>query len=141
MIKKSNNIFQILLKIYLNKNEFKDNRLKLLNGDDEIMELVEKKLENEDNFILKETLLYLFEKNSLIYLKPNFNNQNVKSNQNIESAPLEILKDCIEFLNNYILKPGKEDSKLKEICKLFCLGYIKTYCYTFIKMLSAKKPN
>ena len=141
MIKKSNNIFQILLKIYLNENEFKDNRLKLLNGDDEIIKLIEKKLENEDNFILKETLLYLFEKNSLIYLKQNLNNQNVKANQNIESTPLEILKDCIAFLNYYILKPGKEDSKLKEICKLFCLGYIKTYCYNFIKMLSVKKPN
>ena len=135
MIKKSNNIFQILLKIYLNKNEFKDNRLKILNGDDEILKLLEKKLENDDNFVLKEALLYLFEKNSLIYLKP------ILNNQNIDGEPLEFLKDCIEFLNNYILKPEKEDSKLKEICKLFCLGYIKTYCYTFIKMLNAKKPN
>ena len=135
MIKKSNNIFQILLKMYLNKNEFKDTRLKILNGDDEILKLLEKKLENDDNFVLKETLLYLFEKNSLIYLKP------ILNNQNIDGEPLEILKDCFEFLNNYILKPEKEDSKLKEICKLFCLGYIKTYCYTFIKMLSAKKPN
>ena len=107
MIKKSNNIFQILLKIYLKENEFKDNRLKLLNGDDEIIKLIEKKLENEDNFILKKTLLYLFEKNSLIYLKPNLNNQNVKANQNIESTSLEILKDCFAFLNYYILNPEK----------------------------------
>ena len=83
-------------------------------------------------------MLYLFEKNSLIYLKPNINNQNLKGNQNLDGEPLEILRDCIEFLNNYILKPEKEDSKLKEICKLFCLGYIKVFCYNFIKMFNAK---
>jgi hypothetical protein len=47
-------------------------------------------IDDNDNFVLKETLLYLFEKNSLIYLKPNLNNQNVKANQNIESTSLEI---------------------------------------------------
>ena len=30
-------------------------------------------------------------------------------------------------------------SKNKEIGKLFCLGYIKTFCHTFIKMFDDKQ--
>jgi len=128
MIKKSNDIFQILLKNYLKKKEFKDSLNKILYGDDEIITLVEIKL--KDNFILSETLLYFFEKNSLIYLK---------ANENIEDEPLEILKKCVEFLYYYIFKKEKVALKLKEICKLFCLGYIKTYIYTFINKFNDDK--
>ena len=64
IIKKSNNIFQILLKNYLKKdNKFKDNRKNILNGDDNILKLLEKEMPN--NLVLEITLLYLFEKNSL----------------------------------------------------------------------------
>jgi hypothetical protein len=51
----------------------------------------------------------------------------------LENAPLTILKDCIELLNFYVNEPNKLENKLKEIGKLFCLGYIKSYIYTFIK--------
>ena len=128
MIKKSNDIFQILLKNYLKKKEFKDSMNKILNGDDEIITLIEIKL--KDNFILSETLLYFFEKNSLIYLK---------ANKNIEDEPLEILKECVNFLYYYIFKKEIIASKLKEICKLFCLGYIKTYSYSFINKFNDDK--
>lgn len=52
---------------------------------------------------------------------------------------MEIFKGCIEFLNYYISKPDKVASKLKEIGKLFCLGYIKVYLNNFIKILENDK--
>ena len=87
MIKKSIEIFQLHLKNYLKKDKFGDNMTNILNGNDNIIKLIEKKL-NDDNFVLAETLLYLFEKNSLNYLK----------NVNIDEEPLNILKDCINPL-------------------------------------------
>ena len=66
MIKKSNDIFQILLKDYI-KKDYKDSRNAILNGDDDIIEILDKTVNN--NFVLAETLLYFFEKNSLNYLK------------------------------------------------------------------------
>ena len=65
MIKKSTNIFQIVLRNYLDKDEFKNNINNIENANDEIVQLIEKKL--NDNIILEETLLYLFEKNSINY--------------------------------------------------------------------------
>ena len=145
MIKKSNDIFQILLYNYLKKDKFKDNRNAILNSKDEILRLIEEKLNEKDknNFILFETLLYFFEKNSLNYLTVNSNKKNKeKKNEekiNEEDEPLEILKGCIEFLNYYISKPDKVASKLKEIGKLFCLGYIKAYINNFFKMIDNDK--
>ena len=139
MIKKSNDIFQILLDNYVKTdNKFKDNMNKILNGEDFIIKLIEEKL-NGNNFILIETLLYFFEKNSLIYLKNVLNSKKVQIN--IEDEPLEILKECIQFLDNYILKQKFLDKKLKECSKLFCLGYIKVYVYMFIKMFNDEKPK
>ena len=64
IIKKSNEIFQILLKNIFNK--FEDASNILLNGTDEkskqIVKLLEDKLNDDNNFILTETLLYFFEK-------------------------------------------------------------------------------
>ena len=70
--------------------------------------------------------MYFFEKNILIYLKN-------KKAENLEDEPLKILKECINFLNYYIAKPDKIASKLKEIGKLYSLGYIRVFAYTFIK--------
>ena len=67
MIKKSNDIFQIVLKPYLKKNDkFKENINNILKGNDNIIKIIEAQLDNK--IVLEETLLYLFEKNSLIYL-------------------------------------------------------------------------
>ena len=140
MIKKSNDILQLLLENCFKKDKFEDNMNSLLNGEDNTLKLIEKKL-NENNFVLAETLLYYFEKNSLIYLKTILGSK-IEKNKivNIEDVPFTILKDsCILFLNNYMNKPAKFDKQLKEICKLFCLGYIRTYCYTFIKMFNDDK--
>ena len=137
MIKKSNDIFQILLKNYIKKDKFEDNRNNILNGDDDIIKLLDKKINN--NFVLAETLLYFFEKNSLIYLQYILNNKDKIIY--VEDEPLKILKDCIELLNFYVYKPDKLGSKLKEIAKIFCIGYIKAYCNTFIKIINDDKSK
>ena len=67
LIKKSNDLFQILLRTYLAINKFKDCRKSILNGDDNVLKLIEKNLSN--NFILEETIIYLYEKNALIYFQ------------------------------------------------------------------------
>ena len=135
MIKKSNDIFQILLKSYLKKNDkFKDNRKNILEGNDIIIKLIEDKLDNK--IVLEETLLYLFEKNSLIYY-----NYILKNKKNLDDEPLKIFQECIEYLNLYIDNSKKIEAKLKELCKLFCLGYIKSFCFTFTKMFNDKEPK
>ena len=137
MIKKSNDIFQIVLKNYLNKNNFKENQKYLTNESnnfDNIIILIENHL---NNVVLAETLLYLFEKNSLNY----FNN--ILKNEKSDGVPLEILKDCIKYLNNYINKPTEIKLKIKEYWKLFSIGYIKTFCYIMFKNNESKigKPE
>ncbi len=52
MIKKSIEIFQLMLKNYLKKDKFGDNMNNILNGNDNIIKLIEKKL----NIFLKKTL-------------------------------------------------------------------------------------
>ena len=143
MIKKSKDIFQIILKNYI-KKDYKLNRNYILNGNDDIIKLLDNKINT--NFVLSETLLYFFEKNSINYLgniinskKENIIEVNGKKKKEViiiklENEPLNILKDCYEFLKLYIYSPNKLDAKfLKEICKIFCLAYIKVYINTFIK--------
>ena len=143
MVKKSNDIFQIILKNYLIKENIPknvDNINNKFNDDDKLINIIDKKLNN--NIILEETLLYLFEKNSLNYFKSILNNN--KDQFNFENEPLDILKDCIGFLEHYISNikdTSKIKSKAKDFCKIFCLGYIKTYCYTMFKNDKPKCKN
>ena len=147
IIKKSNDIFQILLKLYIKtgKEDFPKNLDNIRNGKDEIIKLIENNLTNikEDNyFSLSETLLYLFEKNSFIYLNNVLNEE--KNPVLLESTPLEIYEKCIEFLQNYQFGSNKHDKhgrKIKHIPKLFCLAYIKVYCTTFIQMFDDINPK
>ena len=138
MIKKSNDIFQILLKSYVKKDKIKVSIIEISNGKDIIAKLIEKKL-NDDNLVLGETILYFFEKNSLNYLRNFLNNK--KEDVYLDNEPLEILIECIKILDIYNNKPEAMTSKLKELCKLFCLGYIKTYIYTFINTFIDNKPK
>ena len=139
IIKKSNDLFQIVLKTYLKTDDkFKDNMNNILNGDDMTIKLIEKKLAS-NNLILTDTLLYLFEKTSLIYLKNSLNNKKVVTN--LEDEPLEVIKKCVEFLDYYIFKPKIVASKLKEAARLFCLGYIKVYISMYIKMFNKIKDK
>ena len=72
IIKKSNDIFQILLNSYFKKKNIFDAQKNLLNNkDDIIIKLINKYLLNpkaEYYLALSETIQYFFEKNSLIYL-------------------------------------------------------------------------
>jgi len=146
MIKKSNDIFQMLLKKYV-KKEYKENRNFILSGEDDIINLLDKKI--NDNFVLEQTLLYFFEKNALNYLKNIINSKKeIKKEKKketviikLEDDPLDILIDCYEMLNSYILEPKKLSSKLKEIGKLFCLGYIKAYIHIFITTFEDEEPK
>ena len=141
MIKKSNDIFQILLEKYVKKDRYFDNISNILNGDDVIITKIEKNIYN--NFVLAETVLYFFEKNSINYLIDFLNTKKEKDKKKykyLDEEPLKILKECYELLNSYMFKPEELGSKLlKETCKLFCLGYIKSFLYIFIKTFDDEK--
>ena len=144
IIKKSNNIFQILLKKYIKtgKDEFSKNKNNILNSKDEIIKIFDKQLNDNKNsnyFVLTETLLYLFEKNSLIYLNNTLYDK-VKP-ELLDGVPLIIFKEHIKFLEDYTYAPKKLEGKLKHICKLYCLGYIKLFLYTFIRMFEETPPK
>ena len=143
IIKKSNNLFQMLLKNYLKIDKYKESRKKLLDDDDNIIKLLEKEIPK--NIVLEITLLYLFEKNSLIYIQSILENKKEKEKDKIcfDDDPLLILKDCIEALENYLNNKEKKKgvAKNKEISKLFCLSYIKTFLDIFIKMFKEEKPK
>ena len=148
IIKKSNDIFQILLKKYISvkagEKEFKNNISFLSKADDEILNLIENNLkdnEKDNYFALSETLLYFLEKNSIIYL----NNAlyDTKEPKLLEEEPLEIFKECSKFLHDFEKNQNKIEEKynIKYIIKLYCLGYIKTFCFTFIKMFDEQEPK
>ena len=143
LIKQSNDLFQILLRKYLAINKFKDCRKSILNGEDNVLKHIEKNLSN--NLVLEETIIYLYEKNSLIYFQNILNSKKDKEKDkvNFDDEPLEILIDCIDSLDNYYNKTEKKKSlpKMKEQSKLFCLSYIKTYISQFIKMFKDKNPK
>ena len=134
IIKISNDILQILLKSYIDKENFENTKEELLkNKEDIIIKLIDKYLSNlkTDYYLsLSETLTYFFEKNSLIYLKYILS----KKKESLETEPLEIFKECNKFLYDLKKDASKFHNKSANITKLFCLGYIKSYCYIFIKM-------
>ena len=134
IIKKSNDILQIFLKSYF--KAFKHTLKNLLDGKgkDIMVELLDRNLSDEKQehfFTLSETLLYFFEKNSLIYLKEN--------DKTLEKEPTDIFKDCFKYLNEDFLTSEKYYNKSIHIAKIFCLGYIKAFCYIFVKMHNKSK--
>jgi hypothetical protein len=150
MIKKSKDIFQILLKKYV-RIDFSKIIIALYNGEDCIIKHLNKLIPK--NFVLEETLLYFFEKNSFHYLENIINSEteieiiNEKKEKGkkrlivkLDNIPLDIFKNCYEFLDKYIFKPKELNSqKLLDICKLFCISYIKSYIYIFIKSFEEKE--
>ena len=59
-----------------------------------------------------------------------------KDSENVyidEGNSLEIFEDCVKFLVKYNFS-DKLGSEIRYIRKLFCIGYIRVYCYTFIKL-------
>jgi len=150
IIKKSNNIIQILLKPFIKINkDFKKTKEKILKEKSEILKFIENILaegqqDKQDNyFALTETLLYLFEKNSLIYFKNLFYDSKEEKDQIfLEKEPMEIFKDCINYLQE--LEEGKDrkyDKYNKITTKLFCFGYVKIFCHIFINMFDDDEIN
>ena len=135
IIKISNDIFEIFFDAYLKIDKFKQNKNNILNGDNIILILFEQKIKN-NNFVLIETLFYLFEKYSLNYLQNQLEQNKIGIN-NIEES-LKIFEDSIDFLNLYITNNEKIETKLSELYKLFCLSYIKVFNHFFVKMLNEK---
>ena len=143
-IKRSGDILQILLKKTIKtttgEKDFKSN-LNTLKKGDEIVRLIENNLldNQENNYIsLQETILSFFEKSSLIYL-----NNILEESKNIDEGsgnPLEIFEDCVKFLVKYNFT-DKLSAEIKHIRKLFCIGFIKVYCYKFIKMIDENNPK
>ena len=146
IIKKSNNIFQILLKktIKTNKDFKKVIKNLLEEKKDEIILTIENNLHNsgEDNyFSLVETMLSFFEKNSLIYLRNIFNDSKDENDtekeqkKEPEKEPIDAFKDAIKFLDDE--KNKKYEKSNKYITRLFCLAYVKVFCHVFIEMFDA----
>ena len=140
IIKKSNNIFQILLKgIVKTKKDFKRTKNNLLEGKNNIISEIEDNLSDnqQDNYLaLTESLLHFFEKNSLIYFHNYFHNSHEKE-PFIEKEPLDIFKQCIYFIKDILESKRKYERNNKYITIFFCLAYIKIFCNIFIKMFDA----
>ena len=165
VIVKSKDILDILLhplvnpeitKFHLSLNEI------TLSKDYDIAIIIESILENEneENFkALSETLIYHFEKLTLMFFNNIFhykekilfeNDEEIKIDENEKQdkvkkivGPLKIFKDCIKFLNDYnkeIIENQKNEGKNKNLKKLFCIAYIKCYCYTFIDLFDSCSP-
>ena len=145
IIKRSGDILQILLKKVIKttteeKNGFSSNLNNLKKGN-EIVNLIENNLlvNSEDNyFSLQEMMLSFFEKSSLIYLGNVLENKKFRYID--ESTPLDIFEDCVKFLVKYNFSK-KLGAEIRHIRKLFCIGYIKVYCYTFFKMINENNPK
>ena len=124
IIKKSNDILQILLNDCF--DDFIYTQEDLLEGEYTIIRLIDEYLKDNKKdyiFALTNTLLYFFEKNSLIYLK----------DQSLEGEPLDVFEECNKFLSDLNENNIELHGKNIHITKLFCIGYIKSYCFIFIK--------
>ena len=137
IIKKSNEIFQTLIGKYFNKDKkklFENIINNLLNSNEVIIEFIDKNLKDdkkENYFALSETLLYFFEKNSLILLEEYLNRDEKETL--LEREPLTIFEVCMKYLKSYEEGDTRLNDKKIYITKFFCLAYIKTFCFTFIK--------
>jgi len=151
IIIKSNDILQILLFPLVNPNKIKFPKsiIEILNSTDyDIASIIENILENENEdiqIVLSETLLYYFEKNSLMYFNNIFHAKEKilfeNDEENPNYGPLKLFKECIQMLNSYKKKSKNLEGKNKNICKLFCIGYIRAYCYTFINLMDSCSPK
>ena len=140
IIKRAGDILEILLKNTIKttigeKAGFKDNLANLKKGNIFVI-LIENNLKDnkEDNYLsLQEIILSFFEKSSLIYLD---NVLAEKKNKYIDDGiPLDIFEECAKFLYKYNYT-DKLSNEIRHIRKLFCIGYIKVYCYKFFKMIN-----
>ena len=113
---------------------------------------------------LNDTLLYYFEKNAMMYfydifhgkdkiLFDNDEDEEKKDEKKLKNegkkeekkmGPLKLFNKCVKYLLDYNKdkeKNEKFEGKNKNMCKLFCLGYIRGYCFKFIDLIDSESPN
>ena len=142
IIKISNDIIQILLVI----EDFESIVGYLLKKNDNIIKVLNSKLSDNSRdyyLALSETIIYYFERISLIYLKDfydieKFVNEQKGKEKGKEKGNLKIFKDCNKFLDK--LHNNKIEGNLY-ITMLFCIAYIKTFCNIFIKLHNKRHFN
>ena len=156
----SNNILQILFFPIMKpkKDIFPKSISEILKATDYdvavIIENILSEKENRDEKIynaLNETLLYYFEKNALMYFNDVFhgkdkmlfeNDEEIEDNKGEKKiGPLKLFSKCVKYLLDYNKGNTKLDGKNKNICKLFCLGYIRAYCSKYIDLIDSGSPN
>ena len=156
----SNDILQILFfpLVKPRKDIFPKSISEILNSSDyDVAIIIENILENEKGDVdikiynaLSETLLYYFEKNSLMYFNDIFNgkekllfdnNDEEDKKTKKSTGPLKLFNKCIKYLSDYNKRIEKFSGKNKNICKFFCLGYIRAYCYKFIDLINSDSSN
>ena len=151
---KNINIFEIILRKYELNPINEDNDNNEVNQDEEnnyeiddeindkgdlnfLLQLEEDKedliiefINKNENKILDEIFLSLFDVKFAIYFEKKKNNEDLIFNQSFE-----IFKKCI----NYIEKEKCKISKKNKIGILYCISYIKYYCYYFSKVVNDEK--
>ena len=48
---------------------------------------------------------------------------------------LSFFEKCIDYFIIIFTNPDKFNNNKRNICKLFCFGFIKSYCYNFISYI------
>ena len=145
MILNINEILKILLKPMISTSKeklknFKDLHLNFLNeNNNEILNIIENELNpsNPNNQLL-ESLIYFFEKVSHIYLNYFLNS---KENNLLEEEPLEIFLILAKFLQDLDKFGKKMKYNNKNLTKLFCISYIKSFCFIFISLINKKSSK
>ena len=154
IIKISNDIFQFLLSSYTDLDDFKNLKKNILESKNKIIKYLDKKLSSQsgDSYIeLSETIIYFFERNSLNFFKIIQEKREEEEEEEEEKEEKEeekeekveekdehlmVFKECNNFLYDY--KNDYINEGNLYITKLFCIGYIKAFCYTFIKLFDKK---
>ena len=143
ILKISNDIFQYLL-IKLEDIECFDSiKDYLLTSKDNIIKLINEKLDlkysSHDYYIaLSEIMLYFFERIALLYLE-RYSKKELFIEEKEDEGHLYVFKECNKFLSELNKDEIDEESNNINITKIFCIGYIKTFCYMFIKMHNKRK--
>ena len=143
ILKISNDIFRFLLIKFEDMKCFESTKDYLLKTKDNILKFLDEKLEldnsKKDYYIaLSEIIIYFFERISLLYLK-GFSKKGksfIEEKENM--GHIYVFKECNKFLselNKDIINEGLNVN----ITKLFCIGYIKTFCFMFIEMHNKRK--
>jgi len=125
----SNEIFDLLLKglIIPSKTKFLETIKKLENKGDEILLVIEKIIRGNNCGYLSQILLYYFENISHSYFENYFKIKKKEDEKNLlfEKEPLDAFNICYGLLSQY----SSCKSKIKNVCKIFYIGYIRAFLY------------